>query len=281
MIKITLDLSELMGLEDLVENAQREMDTAGKQLAQLAHGHMLDLAQQRLRSRRSIFVENLKIQQEDDVWVVQLDAKARWVDDGFSRREMLDDLLKNGTTGADGVSKIKTIPFQHNTKPGDQTPAQGNLTDTIKREISGINAQRRDAGANPIEFSRIEKNADGSARLGLIHKIDINDKPLKTHSGPGQGSGPAGDVVQGKSGTPLLQGIRIYQQEVQNPVTGRKKIEKTIMTFRVASSKQRDGSSWIHPGVERAGIFEDTEEWLKDEFERMAPDLLKKITDSI
>jgi hypothetical protein len=273
VIKIQFDISELMGLTDLVENAQKELNDAGKQLAQLTKAHMLDLAQQRMKSRRKIFVEHLKVLEEDGVWIVSLDAVARWTDEGQDPHSLLPDLLASdkAKTGADGVTKYITVPFDHGGKPSDQTPAQANLTDTIKRELRSFG----------VPFKQIETNSDGSPRLGLLHKFDINDKPLKTRSGSGQGHGPIGEVRQGATGIPWLQGLKIYQEEVSNPNTGRTQIQRSIMTFRVASSKHMNQGRWDHPGVEEAGIFRDTENWVKEEFDRMAPDLMRRIMDAI
>jgi hypothetical protein len=111
-----------------------------------------------------------------------------------------------------------------------------------------------------------------------LHKLNIMNAPLKTHEGPGQGWGPVGDVRQGPNerqvvgggpgggGTPFLQGLNVYQSEYKGK-QGETRVQRTMMTFRVASSKHRDqGGRWDHPGLRPVNVVEDTYAWAQQEW---------------
>jgi hypothetical protein len=219
-----------------------------------------------------MFVDNLEqFKVDEDTWVISLDAKFRWVDDGLEPHNMLDSLLKSpkAKTSKDG-SRYIVVPFQHNKNPTDQTPAQKNLTDTIKLELKKAK----------IPYQKIEKDPLGNPKLGLLHKLDIKNAPIKSNEGVGQGHGPIGAPLQGPTGIPFLQGIRIYQHEKINE-KGEKKIGRSIMTFRVASSKHKDQDRWNHPGVEKKDIFKDSESWAAQEWKRIESDVMQDLMDRL
>lgn len=147
-------------------------------------------------------------------------------------------------------SRYLVVPFQHNKGPTQQTKAAQDLTATIKRELQ----QRK------IAYNKIETDAAGRPKLGLLHKFDIKNMPLKTVEGPGQGHGPIGAVRQGNTGIPFLSGIRIYQKQIKDGM-GRSKVSRSIMTFRVASSKHYGSGKWEHPGTDARRFFDEAADW--------------------
>jgi hypothetical protein len=266
-----LDVSDLLGLADLAEPAKREMKAAGEKLTAMTRAHIVEEANKKLHTRREMYIDGLShMKLNDTTWVVNLDAKVRWIDDGMGAHNMLDDLLKSpkAKTAKDGHKYI-SVPFRHGPKgPTQMTPAQKNLLDTIKGELK----------SRKIPYGKLEQDATGKPKLGLLHSFDINNAPTKTHNGPGQGKGPIGKVVQGPTGIPLLQGIRIYQREVQNK-DGGKSVRKDIMTFRVASSKQQGQGKWDHPGVQGVKLMDEAYEWAKKTWERdIVPQMILAIS---
>lgn len=158
-------------------------------------------------------------------------------------------------------SKYLAVPFQHNKNPTAQTQAQNSLTATIKAEM-----QKR-----KIPFGKIEKDDQGKPKQGLLHSFSITDSPIKTHQGSGQGHGPIGSVRQGPTGIPFLKGVKVYQKEVVGK-SGKKSIQKQIMTFRIVSSKMKGTGRWFHPGTSARNFMDEALEWAKKEFEKVMKD---------
>ncbi len=181
---------------------------------------------------------------------------------------MLDALLaspkaKRSKSG----DRYVVVPFDHSPGQGvtSTTPAQQDLISTIK------SAMKKEG----IPFGKIEADASGAAKIGKLHSFSINDKPIKTKNAPGQGHGAIGDVRQGPTGTPFLQGVSVYQQADPKAKSGAKKV---IMTFRIASSKHEEQQRWIHPGNEPMNIIEDAAKWGLETFDsEIAPGIIAKV----
>jgi len=122
-----------------------------------------------------------------------------------------------------------------------------------------------------IPFGKIEKDDQGKPKQGLLHSFSITDSPIKTHQGSGQGHGPIGSVRQGPTGIPFLKGVKVYQKEVVGK-SGKKSIQKQIMTFRIVSSKMKGTGRWFHPGVEAKHFMDEALDWAKKEFEKTMKD---------
>lgn len=268
VFEVKLDVSGFEGLaNDLRLRLNAEAQRAAQTLGPAAHAHMLELANDRLNSRRQIFVDALSFRQEDaNTFLVVLDAKARWIDDGFpGPKDMKPDLLgsSKAKTAKDG-SRYLVVPFNHGPGKGptNSTPAQQDLTNTLKAHFK----------ARKIPWAKVEKGPGGQPLTGLLHSFDVMGEPKKTHNGPGQGHGAIGDVRQGPTGIPFLQGVRVHQRPNKDG-----KVKRTITTFRVVSSKMGN-DRWIHPGLKPVRIVEDTYDWVLKEWEE---NMLPKILDSV
>lgn len=280
MIRLNLDISALLSIQKGLEPAIRDsLNKAGAKLAQATHSHIIEQAQAKLHTRRQMFIEHLTVfpleQSGQGVWIVNLDKKYRWIDDGMDEHEMLEDLLKSpkAKTSKDG-SRYITIPFDHSPGKGKTgtTPAGKTLIDTIRGELK----------TRGIPFGKIEKGPDGKPLLGNLHNIDITKAPVKTAEGPGQGWGAVGDVRQGPTGIPFLQGIRISQKNVKDPKTGKESVKRSITTFRVASSKQAGKGMWKHPGLEPKHMLEEGAIWAAQQWERIVgPEMVAAVVKSL
>jgi hypothetical protein len=264
---VNVDLSEVGELLNLGKALKSATDEAARDLAAMTHAKAAELAGERLHSRRKMFVDALKYYQiQEDLWVVSLDAKARWIDDGQSQHSMLDALLASpkAKRAKDG-SKYLVVPFDHSPGQGKTqvTPADQDLINVIKGEL-----KRRG-----VPFGKVETDSAGQAKIGRLHSFDIGSKPLKTDEGPGMGKGPVGSVRQGPTGTPFLQGVNVYQGKGKDG-----KVKRAIMTFRVASSKHKSQQRWEHPGNAGVNIMDDAAKWAVDTFEKdIAPGVLSKV----
>lgn len=284
-LNLVLDISEI---EDLPEQLQKRIGQQANQavqgLAAMTHAHVIEQAQQRLKSRREMFLKGLRFHQETkNIWVITVDQSARWIEDGMPPHSMLDDLLKSkkAKRAKDGSTYL-VVPFKHGGAPTRSTPAQNTMSQTIKQEL-----QKRN-----IPFKKIERNPDGSAKTGLLHKLDIDrpqqNKPAPGHEGPASKpyhSYPTPHGQEGPAGRPWLWGVRIYQRPQSNPdgspkmdKLGRQKVSRDIMTFRVASSKQKGRGLWDHPGLEGMNFLDDAYQWAEQQWDTaIKPSLLRGV----
>jgi hypothetical protein len=265
-----MDLSALLNLEqELTPRAKAAMQQAAQHLATQTHAHILERSQSQLHSTRAKYANALGFYQENPhTWVVSLDASAMWIEAGFSKREMLDDLLKSpkAKTARDG-SRFVVVPFDQNKAPTQSTQAQQDLTATVKSELK----------KRKIPYGKLEKDKDGNVKTGVLHRFDVMTKPIKTQNAPGMGAGPIGAVRQGPTGIPFLQGIQVSQR-ANKMADGGTKYSRHITTFRVASSKHKGTGRWVHPGLQARNFFEEAFDWSKMTFEQqMVPQILEEL----
>lgn len=272
-------------LTNLKEIAQKEVQKAAADLAAMAKAKIHELANQKLHARRQLYVDHLSYSKMSaDVYVVTLEAKARWIEDGQQEHSMIDDLLASpkAKTARDG-SKYLVVPFGHGPGKGSgsNSPPQNDIVATLKKEL-----KKRGVG-----FGKIERNPDGTPKTGRLHSFDISKDPLKSGQGPGQGWGPVGQVRQGPNqrqvvgggpgggGTPFLHGISIYQTPDDKAKSG---VKRSITTYRIVSSKHASQGRWMHPGLEAVNLMDLGFEWALQEWEtKLGPEIVAKITSSV
>lgn len=263
MIYLNIDIAELLALNDTLKpKLEQAIKNASQSLALQTHSHILEEVQTKLHSTREKYSDALSFHAvNDNTFIINLDKSMSWLEDGMPEHQMLDSLLKSpkAKVSKDGHKYI-TIPFRHNKGPTQQTQAARDLTSTIKQELQN----------RKIPYGKIERDEHGVAKTGLLHSFDIKNRPVRTSEGPGQGHGPMGAPRQGSTGIPFLQGVRIYQKQTN---TG---IKRGIMTFRVASSKQRGGNAWKHPGIEARDFFSEAETWALAQWDKIAEDILNE-----
>lgn len=267
-VNIHIDDSALETFDKLDKVIEAECKELGRQLSAMVYSKVVDYAGQRLNSRYAMYLQGLKQPVEvDGVFVVELDAKLMWIEDGMEPHDMLDKLLASpkAKTSKDG-SKYVVVPFKHDVEKvstGESivTNAHNDLISTIRKTMEQKN----------IPWSDIETNKSGKPKLGRIHTFNIMNSPLKTHQGPEQGHGAIGQPRQGNTGIPFLQGVNVYQKQRKGKVT------KDIVTFRIASESQR-GQKWMHPGLAGVHILNDVYQWAEQEIrDKIAPQVSERI----
>lgn len=275
MVFLNVDMSEINDLFDLKSVTDNVMQKAARDLTAATHARIVEIASQKLHSRRSMFLDGLSMfQMDENTFVINLDAKAKWIDEGMSEHSMLDALLRSPKakhSKKDGHAYI-VVPFQHNQGKQSMTPAQQNLLQTIKKELAKVDASPEG----------IEMDAGGQPKWGLVRSMDITNKPISTGA-LRIGRGPRGAVAQGITGTPLLSGISIYQKPVpDHSAAGSTKAARFVMTFRVATEKHRGEGRWFHPGTEATNIMQDGLTWALDRWNsKIAPGLIAKIVSQL
>ena len=289
---LELDTKELDGLARDFESFEAELNRSAQLLAGQTHLHILEQVQQRLHSRREMYVKALSKPSEiaPGVFMITLKEEGGWIEEGMPPHSMVKDLLgDNPKVAADG-SRYRVIPFQHGKGgPASNTPAEQELVGAIKEELKKMR----------VPWKGIERNQDGSPKTGLLHKLDIGGPARPQHATPspnqtrdsrfpenqhGYGHGPVGSPMQGPTGIPFLKGLRITQTALFNDdgtprldKKGRQMASRSITTFRVVSSKH-EGERWNYPGIEGTHFFEEALEWASREWEsKMLPELLKKL----
>jgi hypothetical protein len=290
---LDLDLTQLKSLFGLSEAAAKAMADGARDLSAMGHAKIVELAAQRLHSRRKMFLDAVTMSMVDGVWVIQLDAKMEWIDSGLPPHDMLEALLRSpkAKISKEGFRYL-VVPFQHNKLPQNTPASSQPMVDQVKAYMK----------SKSIPWGKVERDEQGRPLLGKLHGFSLEHTPLKSGHGPGQGWGPVGDVRQGPNhrqivgggpgggGIPFLRGVAVYQnplgpraprgvKEVAEPHHG---VQRSVMTFRVASEKHKGQGRWHHPGLHKVAILDDTFEWMKNTLENeIGPAILDRINASI
>lgn len=294
-LDLHINISQITDLQNaLTDDVKSKLRRAAEQLAIQTHAHVVEQANAKLRSRLRPFLQNLTFGKVgDDVWAITVLRPGLWIEEGKPAGEMIDDLLKakSAKTAKDG-SRYVAVPFQHNKGQTYQTAGEAALIRTLKEALKEAN----------IPYGKIERNLDGSPRVGLLHSLDIdtphiNDarteltpRPhLKDDLGRVQGpqmyrqrQHPRPQGQEGPGGRPFLWGVRIYQRLLRDkdgqPLLdkqGLPRASRHIMTFRVASSKHKGTGKWMYPGIEGKRFLDEAFEWAMKEWDtKIAPSLL-------
>jgi hypothetical protein len=232
-LKITINVEDIaQQLDKKKEEIFNQTRKAVQGLAVSAHAHILELAGDKIKTLQSKYKDAVDFQQVDDnLWVVTLDKSAMWIEKGHGQWSMYDKVGKSpkAKTSKEG-HKYMVIPFEKSKKPSEQTPKAKSVTDKVRAFLKKEN----------VPYKKIEYNADGSPKMGLLHKFDIKS-PRPSD----------------KAKSPELYGLSIYQRKDEK--TG--KIRRDVMTFRVVSEKNKGDGRWEYQPREGVNIFEETYKW--------------------
>lgn len=239
-------------MESCRKDLQDELNEGIRHLTDMTFEKTLELASEGLHTTFDVYKDNLSSRKESaGVYIISLDQKALWIEEGLPENFDLKDGLLNSPkakTSADG-HKYMTVPFKHNKGPSKNTPKAQGLVDQIKKVLR----------QEKISFG-MEKNKDGSYKIGsgkngLLHKIDIDSaKPTA------------------KASTPALQGLRIYQKRDEEG-----KMVRGIYTFRTVTDGPGSEGKFIHPGLDAKKFMDKALEWAEKTFDKeILPELLKK-----
>lgn len=262
------DLSSIQNLgPNSAEAIAKAMERASAEMTMRMYEHIREKAKQELHSTLKTYLDNLPFPTQVDsfTWRIELGEEANWIEGGSERREMIDDLVKSSSAKISKKGdRYVSVPFEHKRSQSNSTPAQYDLSQTIRSFIRNHNKDKKPE--DKVPYGNIEYNSDGTPKLGLLHKFSIHTGPVKTHEGPWQGHGKVGDVRKGWSNSPFLQGIKIYQKQVEDS-KGRMRVERNILTFRTASTAQKGTGMWVHPGTAPKNFFEEATHWAESEWE--------------
>lgn len=247
-LKFEIDVNSLASeFGEIKKEVAADLKKAVGGLASMTHAKTLELATQELGSLQKMYKDNLSFQQlEENLWVVSLDEKALFIEEG-RKSGFMEELLngKSSKTNSQG-EKYAVIPFEHSKNPSEQSSRAQQLTNMIKSEL-------KERGIN---YRKPEYNADGSPKLGLIKRFDVESAKLK----------------ESHKDQPL-KGVAIYQRMDKN--TG--KVRRDVMTFRVITERHREEGRWIHPGRPGDKLMDKAFEWSMQIWEnQILPEVLNK-----
>jgi hypothetical protein len=246
--KFEINVDQLTAhLKDLKEEAQQMLTEAVKAASSMTYAKAQELAGEKLGSRFKTYRDALRYREVGPgLWVVELDEKALWIDDGKPAGSMVDDLLRNNPKVSKKGKRYKAIPFDQ----GDSARVGEN--ENLKNILQMLKVELKARG---IPYKKIENNPDGTPKLGKLHKLNIESpKPTKMAS------------------TQALAGVTIYQT-----MTARGKVRRDIMTFRVVTDDHKREGRWFHPGAEGVKIIDEVYEWINRTWETdILPSIMKK-----
>lgn len=269
LISVQLDLGPLRELATLGDAVQEATRREAQLLLAQTHAHIVEEASEKLHARRQMYVDALSFFEEDGVYVVNLDASAVWIEDGQEAFSLLPGLLNSPKAKVSkSGSRYMVVPFTHNVGPSVASPAQKQVVESIKSSLK----------AAGVPYGKVERDQHGNPKLGMLHDLRLST-PAKTGSGPGWGRGPAGEPIQGwshdgKSGTPILKGAKIFQHQKSGGGT-----QRSVMTFRVASEEHEGQDRWNHPGTKPLRLFESAAEWARTQWDKeIVPRIVEQLT---
>lgn len=201
----------------------------------------------------------------NNMWVVELDESVSWIEDGREPTSMAteDWLLKpsKSKVSKDG-SLYRSIPFkitQGGKAAKGTKPAYASLIKTAARE-QGIN------------LKNIEKNEDGTPKIGVLHKIKIEGPEEGWEKFPNFHSRPRSEEEAAASGLKPHGGIFHLKGAVvlQRVKPGKKpKVVKETVVFRTVSSKHKLENRWMYPEVKPLNAINAAYEYAKEQMDKI------------
>lgn len=250
-IKLTpFDVSGISSMfKEFEMEVKEDLQKAAADLAAMTKAKVDELASEELKTSLDEFKKHVGWEEiSPGIFVVYIDEEALWQEEGIkSGFDMKPGLLKNATKVSKDGHRYRSIPFDHGKVPSKQTPKAQQIVSQIKDFLKKEN----------VPFKKIEKNQDGSPRVGKLHRFDDID----------------GERPTARSNTGALKGLTIYQ--TKDAKTGN--VRRSIMTFRTVSDGMSSHGKWIHPGYPPKNFLDRAAEWAVKEWEdKILPEIMNK-----
>ena len=264
--------------EALIPRLRQEIE----RLSVSAHAFVINHAQAKLHGETlNTFLgkdnRNIRwMKVDDNIWVVEIDESVRHIEEGASRVFMEWLLTKNpkAKRAKDG-SMYARIPISNARFGG---PGQNAVNDR-RPDLAAM--VRNEMKSNKISLKRIEKNSDGTPKLGILHKISPQMPGPQSqfptlYSMPRNHEMAALTGLKPHGGIPLTKGTLIVQRIGKHGKEKGKLIREAV-TFRTISSKHKAEGRWFTPAKDglkslQAAYEYSLKEWdktvkaLQDEF---------------
>lgn len=239
-LKFEINTEEIISqFKEAKEEIKKNLEDSLRNLVTLTRARIVESTETLSSATNRIYMEALGDEEEvaPNVWVIALDEKALWIEDGIEpNHDMKPDLLKG--------KNYRAIPFRYDKPESRNTPYTQGLISEIKQKLK----------KEKLSISKIEKDASGSPRVGKLHEFDF------------------GGPIPGRGNTPALQRLNIYQHQAKDG-----KIRRDVLTFRTVSRGPASNGKWIHPGYEAKHFMDQAmEKAVRDWEEQILPEILSK-----
>lgn len=246
---LNVDFSQFQQQLEKLLNIEPIINKSIEVLAAQAYGAALQKVQEKLRSTRNIYLENLalekKNQGKDPIYIIVLREKALWIEEGVPAHNLKKTHLKKRNS--------VIIPFQHNK---NQPSLMSEKQQQIYKEIKTVLRKEKISLAKPI------LNNSGAPIISTVKKITpaaiITNIPSQFKSK--------------SSGESILNNLNVYQHQI-NTKQGTK-VQKTLMTFRTLNKKS---SGWDIPTLPAAKILDQTYQWILENYLKIIMEQLMRI----
>ena len=245
-LKLNIDASKIAEqFKEFAVEVEQDLQKAVGQLAAMTHAKVVERANEELGSTRKKFMDSLGFEEiAPGVWVISIDEKGLFIEEGIeANHDMKPDLLKEGSKTSKSGNRYKVIPFDYGKPPSQMTGTTQQLVNQIKQSLK----------QEKVSFKKIERNSDGSPKVGKLHEFNLGGPRL------------------GKGNTPALKGLSIYQS-----MTKSGNVKRDILTFRTVSSGPASAGKWHHPGMDGKKYLDWALEQATKEWEN---EILPKIMD--
>lgn len=263
------EIAEKLGVAE--EEIANKLKGAVEALSISTHAFVVQYANEHLEGfYRSEFLgedgENVRwAKVSENMWVVEIDESVKWLEQGRPKTSMAteDWLLKPGKTkiAKDG-SKYRSIPFSHK-------------KDSIKTPPGMRNAIEMSLKANGINMKKIEKDADGKPKIGIVNRLkdipQLNDPASNFYSFRSKERTEEEAEQLGLpayGGKHYLSGGVVVQRPSKNG-----KVKKEVITFRTVSSKHAAEDRWMYPEVKALNSIPAAYDYATKEWEKIVKSL--------
>lgn len=241
-------------------------------LSAATHAFVVDKAQRDLKGGTlARFLgkngENVRwVQIDPNIWVVEIDESVRDIEEGHDRRFMSWLLTNNpkAKTAKDG-SKYAAIPMTkaQGTGPGKDAANAKNpaYTAMVKNTLK----------ANKVSLTKIDRHADGSPKLGVIGKYDV-DQPERSQF-PGMWSAPRTAQQAAITGLPQHGGYFHLQGLVVTQRMQGKRVVREAVTFRTISSKHEKDGRWFQKAQQGLKSIPAAYDWAQQEWSKIVAEM--------
>lgn len=239
-------------LKETEKDIYKILNYAARELSINARDFIIQKAQKELDGfQREFFLGdnggNIKWEQiNDQMYVVHLDPKISWIEEGREATSMATDqwLLKNPKISKDG-KKYKVIPITQKTggSSKDNSELTGMINKALKRE--------------GIDMGEIVTDNSGKPKIGVVQKVTV-DPPSRNARNASLFSMPRSNASAQELGLKphggFFHGQNLMITQRKDAKTG--KIKKEAMTFRVVHEDHKAEGKWVHPPVKALNSIE-------------------------
>jgi hypothetical protein len=241
-----IDVKDLTkSLKEERKKAESQIINGVRSLASMTHAKLQEEARDSLGSLSKKYQNAIEfINPEENLWIVNLKEEAMFIEEGRKSGFMSELLSGRSSKVNKKGERYAIIPFEHSKSPSEQSQKARKLSEEIKTFLKG----------QKVSWKKIEYNSDGSPRIGLLHRFNVESARPTPHSKD-----------------PALKGVAIYQNKKSDG-----SVRRDVMTFRIITEKHREQGKWFHPGMEGKKLMDKVFDWAIYEWEQtVLPSILK------